>query len=166
MITFSLSVKIKWSKGKSQTFFFPKNQVLEPMRDLKQPIFIKSDKITKKSLDFYFYFHIYCHRHHRQTDLRIWCSWCSIADFSSVCTGSSPVIRYLSLLVFWNAWSYHLRFGFGCYRRCDVLLFLSDCSDVLKEWLGREDTLRDKEFGCLYWCWCDGDLSIGDVWCF
>ena len=57
MITFSLSVKIKWSKGKSQTFFFLKNQVLEPMRDLKQPIFIKSDKITKKSLDFYFSFH-------------------------------------------------------------------------------------------------------------
>lgn len=99
MITFSLSVKIKWSKGKSQAFFFFKNQVLEPMRDLKQPIFIKSDKITKKSLDFYFYFHIYCHRHHRQMNLRIWCSWCSIADFSSVCTGSSPVIRYLHYIV-------------------------------------------------------------------
>ena len=69
------------------------------MRDLKQPIFIKSDKITKKSLDFYFYFHIYCHRHHRQMNLRIWCSWCSIADFSSVCTGSSPVIRYLHYIV-------------------------------------------------------------------
>ena len=27
--------------------------------------------------------------------VRIWCSWCSIADFSSACTGSSPVIRYL-----------------------------------------------------------------------
>ena len=94
-----MSVKIKWSKGKSQAFFFFKNQVLEPMRDLKQPIFIKSDKITKKSLDFYFYFHIHCHRHHRQMNLRIWCSWCSIADFSSVCTGSSPVIRYLSLLI-------------------------------------------------------------------
>ena len=26
--------------------------------------------------------------------LRIWCSWCSIADFSSARTGSSPVIRY------------------------------------------------------------------------
>ena len=104
--------------------------------------------------------------HHKHSLLRIWCSWCSIADFSSVCTGSSPVIRYLSLLVFWNAWSYRLRFGFGCYRRCDVLLFLSDCSDVLKEWLGRKDALRDKEFSCLHWCRCDGDLSIGDVWCF
>lgn len=29
--------------------------------------------------------------------VRIWCSWCSIADFSSACTGSSPVIRYLSI---------------------------------------------------------------------
>lgn len=29
------------------------------------------------------------------TDTRIWCNWCSIADFSSVRTGSSPVIRLL-----------------------------------------------------------------------
>ena len=29
--------------------------------------------------------------------VRIWCSWCSIADFSSACTGSSPVIRYLNV---------------------------------------------------------------------
>ena len=29
--------------------------------------------------------------------VRIWCSWCSIADFSSACTGSSPVIRYLDV---------------------------------------------------------------------
>ena len=29
--------------------------------------------------------------------MRIWCSWCSIADFSSACTGSSPVIRYLNV---------------------------------------------------------------------
>ena len=29
--------------------------------------------------------------------LRIWCSWCSIADFSSARTGSSPVIRYLDV---------------------------------------------------------------------
>ena len=29
--------------------------------------------------------------------MRIWCSWCSIADFSSACTGSSPVIRCLSV---------------------------------------------------------------------
>ena len=29
--------------------------------------------------------------------MRIWCSWCSIADFSSACTGSSPVIRYLDV---------------------------------------------------------------------
>ena len=29
--------------------------------------------------------------------MRIWCSWCSIADFSSACTGSSPVIRYLNI---------------------------------------------------------------------
>ena len=36
--------------------------------------------------------------------MRIWCSWCSIADFSSACTGSSPVIRCLnvySLLPIW-----------------------------------------------------------------
>ena len=31
------------------------------------------------------------------TVVRIWCSWCSIADFSSACTGSSPVIRYLDV---------------------------------------------------------------------
>ncbi len=30
------------------------------------------------------------------TDVRTWCSWCSIADFSSACTGSSPVVRLLS----------------------------------------------------------------------
>lgn len=29
--------------------------------------------------------------------VRIWCSWCSIADFSSACTGSSPVIRCLNV---------------------------------------------------------------------
>ncbi len=27
--------------------------------------------------------------------MRTWCNWCSIADFSSVRTGSSPVVRYL-----------------------------------------------------------------------
>ena len=32
--------------------------------------------------------------------VRIWCSWCSIADFSSACTGSSPVIRYLNVYSF------------------------------------------------------------------
>ena len=31
--------------------------------------------------------------------MRIWCNWCSIADFSSVRTGSSPVIRYLILIL-------------------------------------------------------------------
>ena len=40
--------------------------------------------------------------------MRIWCSWCSIADFSSACTGSSPVIRYLNVysllldIMFWR----------------------------------------------------------------
>ncbi len=32
--------------------------------------------------------------------VRIWCSWCSIADFSSACTGSSPVIRCLCVYSF------------------------------------------------------------------
>ena len=32
-----------------------------------------------------------------KNDMRIWCSWCSIADFSSACTGSSPVIRCLNV---------------------------------------------------------------------
>ena len=39
--------------------------------------------------------------------MRIWCSWCSIADFSSACTGSSPVIRYL------NVYSARIREMFG-----------------------------------------------------
>ena len=38
--------------------------------------------------------------------MRIWCSWCSIADFSSACTGSSPVIRCLSV-----------------YSQLDILMF-------------------------------------------
>lgn len=28
---------------------------------------------------------------------RAWCNWCSMAEFSSACTGSSPVARYLHI---------------------------------------------------------------------
>lgn len=83
---------------KKGLIFLWENKLQEPKLDFKKPFLKENDKISKKSLDFYFYFHIYCHCHHRQMDLRIWCSWCSIADFSSVCTGSSPVIRYLDYL--------------------------------------------------------------------
>ena len=41
-----------------------------------------------------FYIHSDTVKYNGKNIMRIWCSWCSIADFSSACTGSSPVIRY------------------------------------------------------------------------
>ena len=32
-------------------------------------------------------------------NMRAWCNWCSMAEFSSACTGSSPVARYCTILI-------------------------------------------------------------------
>ena len=45
----------------------------------------------------FFYIFWHCSNIQWVKYLRIWCSWCSIADFSSARTGSSPVIRYLNV---------------------------------------------------------------------
>ncbi len=56
----------------------------------------------EKWLDFRYFFvihciqRVFCAEKKCATVLRVWCNWCSIADFSSVCTGSSPVTRFLS----------------------------------------------------------------------
>lgn len=125
---------------------------------------IKNDKIAKKTLDFVFYFHINLHCHHKHKILRIWCSWCSIADFSSVCTGSSPVIRYLSLLIFLNVWSHYLRSSDCSCMSSLLLLFVSVSADFLKECMGWEKSWRNKKYDRSDWGLISGIVSVDDVW--
>ena len=99
--------------------------------------------------------------------MRIWCSWCSIADFSSACTGSSPVIRYLDVYStdFWrDAWTYYaMTFNYSC-RRCDDLFLRKAGRNVLKEFSSRCSFMMNKADASIVVIWMNSDMMTSHVW--
>ena len=98
-------------------------------------------------------------------DTRIWCNWCSIADFSSVRTGSSPVIRYLLLSTKKHGKTNHYWIGCSWNRLSSRLFFFNTSGNVWKHRLAWKEFVRYKKWFSYLWFWNYDYLIFDFVWC-
>lgn len=114
-----------------------------------------------------------CFLYWKNINTRIWCNWCSIADFSSVRTGSSPVIRYEIINILRRSLYSIIKNGktnFCWFICCFVvmsfnLLFTSDYRIVLKSWLVWASYGINKKWLCCVWVLYNCYLISYFVWC-
>ena len=98
-------------------------------------------------------------------DLRIWCNWCSIADFSSVRTGSSPVIRYLLLFQRHHGKTNHNLISSSRKRLSYCLFLLISLCNILRDCSVRQESLRHKKWICSLWFRCQPYRVPDSFWC-